>query len=95
VRQHVLAEQFQRFHQLVRMFRARGLERQIDDADADLFAALLQLRDDLIRPAAEIDRQHRTRLFFYMFAVPATWIPTVVTIAFTGIGYTDLLLRPG
>ena len=23
-----------------------------------------------------------------MFAVPATWIPTVVTIAFTGIGYT-------
>jgi NCS1 nucleoside transporter family len=26
--------------------------------------------------------------FFYMFAVPATWIPTVVTIAFTGIGYT-------
>jgi nucleobase:cation symporter-1, NCS1 family len=25
---------------------------------------------------------------FYMFAVPATWIPTVVTIAFTGIGYT-------
>src|SRR5438105_6131673 len=32
VRQHVLAEQFQRFHQLVRMFRARGLERQIDDA---------------------------------------------------------------
>jgi hypothetical protein len=30
-----------------------------------------------------------------MFAVPATWIPTVVTIAFTGIGYTDLLLRPG
>ena len=26
--------------------------------------------------------------FFYMFAVPATWIPTVVTIAFTGSGYT-------
>jgi NCS1 nucleoside transporter family len=25
---------------------------------------------------------------FYMFAVPATWIPTVVTIAFTGVGYT-------
>jgi NCS1 family nucleobase:cation symporter-1 len=25
---------------------------------------------------------------FYMFAVPATWIPTVVTIIFTGIGYT-------
>ena len=25
---------------------------------------------------------------FYMFAVPATWIPTVCTIAFTGIGYT-------
>jgi nucleobase:cation symporter-1, NCS1 family len=25
---------------------------------------------------------------FYMFAVPATWIPTVVTIAFSGIGYT-------
>jgi NCS1 nucleoside transporter family len=25
---------------------------------------------------------------FYMFAVPATWIPTVVTIAVTGIGYT-------
>jgi NCS1 family nucleobase:cation symporter-1 len=25
---------------------------------------------------------------FYMFAVPATWIPTVMTIAFTGIGYT-------
>jgi NCS1 family nucleobase:cation symporter-1 len=24
---------------------------------------------------------------FYMFAVPATWIPTVCTIAFTGIGY--------
>src|SRR5215469_14933702 len=40
------------------MFRARGLEKQIDDAAADLLAALLQLRDDLIRPAAEIDRQH-------------------------------------
>jgi nucleobase:cation symporter-1, NCS1 family len=25
---------------------------------------------------------------FYMFAVPATWIPTLCTIAFTGIGYT-------
>ena len=25
---------------------------------------------------------------FYMFVVPATWIPTVTTIAFTGIGYT-------
>lgn len=25
---------------------------------------------------------------FYMFCVPATWIPTVCTIAFTGIGYT-------
>jgi nucleobase:cation symporter-1, NCS1 family len=24
---------------------------------------------------------------FYMFAVPATWIPTVSTIAFTGVGY--------
>ena len=27
------------------MFRARGLERQIDDANADLLAALLQLRN--------------------------------------------------
>jgi hypothetical protein len=35
----------------------RGLERQIDDAGADLFAALLQLREDLARPAAEVDRQ--------------------------------------
>jgi nucleobase:cation symporter-1, NCS1 family len=25
---------------------------------------------------------------FYMFVVPATWIPTMTTIAFTGIGYT-------
>ena len=25
---------------------------------------------------------------FYMFVVPATWIPTVCTIAFTGVGYT-------
>lgn len=25
---------------------------------------------------------------FYMFAVPPTWIPTLCTIAFTGIGYT-------
>ena len=25
---------------------------------------------------------------FYMFAVPATWIPTVSTIVFTGVGYT-------
>src|SRR5215471_4944539 len=39
------------------MFRARGLERQIDDASADLFSGLLQLRDDLVRPAAEVDRQ--------------------------------------
>jgi hypothetical protein len=31
VRQHLLAEQFERFHQLVGMFRARGLERQIDE----------------------------------------------------------------
>src|SRR5262249_58516657 len=36
VRQHLLSEQFERFHQLVGMFRARGLERQIDDAAADL-----------------------------------------------------------
>jgi len=40
VRQHLLSEQFERFHQLVRMFRARGLERQVDDAGADLLAAL-------------------------------------------------------
>jgi hypothetical protein len=45
VRQHLLAEQLKRFHQFVRMFQARGLERQIDDAAADLFPALLQLRD--------------------------------------------------
>jgi NCS1 family nucleobase:cation symporter-1 len=25
---------------------------------------------------------------FYMFVVPATWVPTVCTILFTGIGYT-------
>jgi len=25
---------------------------------------------------------------FYMFVVPATWIPTLCTIAFTGVGYT-------
>jgi purine-cytosine permease-like protein len=25
---------------------------------------------------------------FYMFCVPATWIPTVCTLAFTGVGYT-------
>jgi hypothetical protein len=49
VRQHPLAKQFERFHQLVGIFRARGLERQIDDAGADLFATLLQLRDDLLR----------------------------------------------
>src|SRR5437773_748177 len=36
VRQHLLAEQFERFHQLVGIFRARGLEKQIDDAVADL-----------------------------------------------------------
>ena len=40
VRQHLLAEQFERFHQRVRIVRARGLERQIDDAAADLFAGL-------------------------------------------------------
>src|ERR1700751_4605421 len=57
VRQHFLAEQCERFHQLVGMFRARGLERQIDDAAADLSAGLLQLRDDLVRPAAEGDWQ--------------------------------------
>jgi NCS1 family nucleobase:cation symporter-1 len=32
---------------------------------------------------------------FYMFAVPATWIPTVVTILFTGIGYTLTALVVG
>src|SRR5215469_11685053 len=58
VRQHLLSEQFERFHQLVGMFRARGLERQIDDAAADLSASLLQLGDDLVRPAAEVDWQH-------------------------------------
>src|SRR6266446_757196 len=58
VRQHFLAEQFERFHQLIGIFRARGLERQIDDAGAYLVAALLQLRDYLVRPTAEIDRQH-------------------------------------
>jgi hypothetical protein len=56
VRQHLRAEQFERFHQCVGIFRARGLERQIDDAAADLCAALFQLRDDLVQPA-EIDRQ--------------------------------------
>jgi cytosine/uracil/thiamine/allantoin permease len=25
---------------------------------------------------------------FYMYVVPPTWIPTVCTIAFTGVGYT-------
>jgi hypothetical protein len=25
---------------------------------------------------------------FYMFCVPATWIPSLCTIAFSGIGYT-------
>jgi cytosine/uracil/thiamine/allantoin permease len=29
---------------------------------------------------------------FYMFIVPATWIPTVCTIAFTGLGYTLTVL---
>jgi cytosine/uracil/thiamine/allantoin permease len=29
---------------------------------------------------------------FYMFAVPATWIPTVCTVAFTGIGYAVTVL---
>jgi len=29
---------------------------------------------------------------FYMFAVPATFVPTVCTIAFTGIGYTLTML---
>ena len=57
VRQHLLAEEFERFHQLVGIFRARGLERQIDDAAADLSAGLFQLRDDLVRTAAEVDRQ--------------------------------------
>jgi len=37
MRQHLLPEQFERLHQLVGMFRAGGLERQIDDAGADLF----------------------------------------------------------
>jgi len=36
--------------------------RQIDDANADLLAALLQLRDDLVRPAAEVDRQHSVNI---------------------------------
>ena len=51
VRQHLVAEQIERFHQLVGMFRARGLEKQIDDAAADLFTGLFQVRDDLVRPA--------------------------------------------
>jgi nucleobase:cation symporter-1, NCS1 family len=29
---------------------------------------------------------------FYMFVVPPTWIPTLCTIAFTGIGYTVTVL---
>src|SRR5262249_17516999 len=58
VRQDRFAKQFTPFHQGVGMFRTRGVEKQVDDAAADLLAALLQLRDDLIRPAAEIDRQH-------------------------------------
>jgi len=36
------------------MFRARVWN---DDASTDLFVALLQLREDLIRPATEFDRQ--------------------------------------
>jgi hypothetical protein len=47
-------------HQRVGTFRARGLEKQIDQAGTDLLAALLQLRDDFARPAAEIDRQRPT-----------------------------------
>jgi hypothetical protein len=57
VRQHLLAEELERFHQRVGVFRARGLERQINAAAADLLACLLQLCDDLVRPAAEVDRQ--------------------------------------
>jgi hypothetical protein len=57
VRQHLLAEQFERFHQLAGIFRARCLEWQIDDAGADLFATLIELCHDLVRPAAEVDRQ--------------------------------------
>src|SRR5205814_8359118 len=37
--------------------RARGLEPQVDDAAPYLLAGLLDLRDDLIWPAAEVDRQ--------------------------------------
>jgi hypothetical protein len=35
-------------------------KKQIDQAGTDLLAALLQLRDDFARPAAEIDRQRPT-----------------------------------
>ena len=62
MRQHLLAEQFERFHQLVGMFRAGGLERQIDDAAADLSAGMFQLRENLVRPAAEVDRQHSVNI---------------------------------
>src|SRR5215469_18319354 len=55
--QHLLAAQFERFHQPVGIFRARSLERQIDDAAADLSAGLFELRYDLVWPAAEIDGQ--------------------------------------
>src|SRR6516225_82992 len=62
VREHLLAEQFERFHQLVWVFRARGLKRQIDDAAADLSAGLLQLRDDLVPAAAPRRRRCAGRL---------------------------------
>src|SRR5690242_1121458 len=58
--QHFAAEQFQRAHHAFRVAGAWILERQIDHAGADLFAALAQLFDHAIRTAAEADREHAT-----------------------------------
>src|SRR5437016_5129733 len=57
-REHLLPEQLDPLHHRVGIARPGVGERYVDDADADLFAGLLDLLDDAVGPAAEADRQH-------------------------------------
>ena len=58
VRQHLLSEQFERFHQLVRMCRARGLERRSTTPAPICSRHCFNCTTISSGPAAEVDRQH-------------------------------------
>jgi hypothetical protein len=62
VRQHLLAEQFERFHQLVGMFRARGSRTTDRRLRRRSVRGTASIARRLVQPAAEVDRQHSVNI---------------------------------